>query len=119
MVATTCKTPHGTLPPPQPHGRNAAARVLCVLRVHSRPTQRGCLLQHKSESIKLVADFLDIPLDDALEEVVVQQTSKESMAANLSKYDDHPLKLRVNTNAGLPADAGLGEVSPARRHPVP
>eukprot|EP00892_Ulva_mutabilis_P007732 jgi/Ulvmu1/5330/UM022_0124.1 len=64
------------------------------------------LVQHKRESVKLVADFLGIPLDAALEAVVLQQSSKESMAANLSKYDDHPLKQNTNADAGLPQDAG-------------
>ena len=41
---------------------------------------------------------------------MLQQTSKESMAANFSKYDDHPLKQSTNAAAGLPPDAGVGVV---------
>eukprot|EP00892_Ulva_mutabilis_P007733 jgi/Ulvmu1/5331/UM022_0125.1 len=67
------------------------------------------LVRHKRQCVKLVADFLGIPLDAALEAVVLQQTSKESMAANLSKYDDHPLKQRLNGTGGFALDAGMGE----------
>ena len=76
-------------------------------------------VQHKSKCVRLVADFLGIPLNDALEEVVLQQTSKESMVANFSKYDDHPLKRNTNAAAGLPPDAGVGVVGlPRCGHPT-
>jgi hypothetical protein len=66
-------------------------------------------MQHKEQSIKLVADFLAIQLTPELLDITLKQSDHATMAAAASKYDDHLLKLRRNEAMGRPRYAGVCE----------
>jgi hypothetical protein len=74
------------------------------------------LMQDRTEAIKRIAAHLDIDLTDELLSTALQQSDKEEMYRNKSKYDEHPLKLRLNEGAGLDKHSGLGPNATVRAH---
>ena len=66
-------------------------------------------MQDIESCIRLVANFLNIAVDDELLAIVKQQSSKENMASeeHRRRFDEHPLKQRINERLGLPVTAGL------------
>lgn len=67
------------------------------------------IVKHKRVHLKKLAEFLELPYDDDLLDLVEHLSSKEWMAApeNATKFNEHFMKLAVNERAGLPRDAGL------------
>ena len=62
-------------------------------------------------TIERVASFIDRPLDDALRETVLRQSSHGFMKAHERQFDDHPLRDARNASCGLPDDAGSTKVA--------
>eukprot|EP00210_Caulerpa_lentillifera_P005283 g5047.t1 len=66
------------------------------------------LNKHRRDCVRLIAEFLNIGVDDEeLQELVMKQSSFEFMKQHPSKFDEHPLKHGRNEVAGLPRNAGL------------
>jgi len=57
--------------------------------------------------VRQVAKFMEVPLDAALEEVVVRQASKEFMLAHSTQYDGHFVHDKLKGAMGLPPTAKL------------
>jgi hypothetical protein len=75
---------------------------------HATLQRSWCVqVQHKEQSIKLVAEFLSIELTPELLDIAMEQSDHQVMAANPCKYDDHPVKLRRNEAMGRPRYAGV------------
>ena len=66
------------------------------------------IVRHKRVHLVKLAEFLGVPYDDDLLDLVENLSSMEWMAAHETKFDEHHMKLAVNELAGLPRDAGLG-----------
>ena len=62
------------------------------------------------KTIRRIAPFIDIPLDDELYEIVLHQSSLEFMKAHERHFDDHLVPQARNAVIGLPSDAGSTKV---------
>lgn len=67
-----------------------------------------------SGTIKLVADFIDVELTDALLEIVTEQASLEFMQAHRKQFDDHLLRNARDHIAGLPTGGDSNKVRTGR-----
>jgi hypothetical protein len=61
-------------------------------------------------AVRRVADFIGIPVDAALEAIVLDQASLESMTAHKDKYDDLLMRERSEEVVGLPAGSDSAKV---------
>ena len=68
------------------------------------------LVRHKRVHTEKLAEFLGIPCDQDLVDLVEQLSSKEWMAApeTAGKFDEHFMKRAINEKCGLDINAGLG-----------
>jgi hypothetical protein len=63
-------------------------------------------------TVKAVARFMGIPLDDQLLDIVVRQSSKEFMLAHKDQFDERPFRRRAEIEVGLPYDGDAAKVTP-------
>lgn len=61
-------------------------------------------------TIRRVADFIDIPLDDELFEIVYHQSAIEFMKAHEKHFDDHLMRIRHEVNGILPKGGNSSKV---------
>lgn len=61
-------------------------------------------------TIKRVAKFIDIPLDDELQEIVVRQSDIKFMQAHEEQFEDHLIRKARGPAMGLPVDGRLSKV---------
>jgi Sulfotransferase domain len=61
-------------------------------------------------TIKRVADFIDIPLDDELFAIVQRQSSLEFMKAHEQHFDDHLVQAARNIICGIPSGGNSSKV---------
>lgn len=61
-------------------------------------------------AVRRVAEFLDIPLDEELEEIVVRQASLEFMLAHKDRFDDKLVRERSEAVCGLPSGSDSAKV---------
>jgi hypothetical protein len=61
-------------------------------------------------TIRRIARFIGIPLDDELFKIVLRQSSLEFMKAHERHFDDHLVPQARNAAVGLPPDAGSTKV---------
>ena len=70
--------------------------------------------QDLPETVKTIARFLDVELDDALHEVVVHQASFDFMQAHAEKFDDHLIREKSEAVYQLPAGSTATKVRTGR-----
>jgi len=63
-------------------------------------------------TIKTVARFMGIPLDDDLFQIVLRQSSRAFMLAHQSHFDDHLIQQNFERNGGAPMDVNTAKVTP-------
>jgi hypothetical protein len=63
-------------------------------------------------TVKKVAQFMKIDLDDELLDIVVHQSSKEFMLAHKSHFDDHLLQVYFESRGGAPPSPTASKVMP-------
>jgi hypothetical protein len=63
-----------------------------------------------SRTVARIADFIGIPLDDELRDIVVRQSSIGFMRANGQHFDDHLIKETRNAACGLPPGGDSSKV---------
>ena len=68
-------------------------------------------------TVKTVARFMDIALDDELLELVVRQSSKEFMLAHKSHFDDHLLQAHFERRGATPTSPTASKVMPKSKNP--
>lgn len=61
-------------------------------------------------AVRRIATFLDVPLDPALAETVLEQASLESMTAHKDKYDDRLMRERSEQVCDLPTGSDSAKV---------
>ena len=61
-------------------------------------------------TVRSVASFIGVPLDPALETIVLEQASLQSMTARKDKYDDLLMRERSELVVGLPAGSDSAKV---------
>ncbi len=65
-------------------------------------------------NVRRTADFIGVPLDDDLLDLVVRQSSIEFMREHGRHFDDHLIHQARNKFCGLPADASTSKVRSGR-----
>tara|TARA_B110000211_G_scaffold194785_1_gene223130 strand:+ start:1061 stop:1630 length:570 start_codon:yes stop_codon:yes gene_type:complete len=66
-------------------------------------------------TVRRVAAFMDIPLDDVLFARVVGQASRQFMLEHKHQFDEGPLRRLIAQRTGLPFDANAYKVTPGAR----
>lgn len=61
-------------------------------------------------TIERVADFMGIPLDDELEQIVLKQSDIKFMQAHKEQFEDHIIRKARSAAMGLPLDGKLNKV---------
>lgn len=61
-------------------------------------------------TVRRVAQFMGVPLDDALLDIVVRQSSFEFMRTHARQFDDHLLRQARDGACGIPPGGGAGKV---------
>jgi hypothetical protein len=67
-------------------------------------------------AVRMVANFMRIPLDDELFEIVVRQASRDFMLAHRHQFDTHLEAARGLTRAGAPLPLNSDKVTPGNEH---
>jgi len=62
-------------------------------------------------TVRTVARFMNIELDDQLFEIVVRQSSKEFMLAHKTHFDEHPVRFYSEKFCGLPPNGDSSKVT--------
>lgn len=70
--------------------------------------------QNLPQTVRTIADFIDIELDDELFDIVVRQSSIEFMKANKEKFDDHLMRELSEKLSGLPPGGDSSKVREGR-----
>lgn len=68
-------------------------------------------------TVKIVAQFMDIELDDELLDIVVRQSTKDFMLAHKSHFDDHLMQAHIEQQGRVPASPTATKVMPAPSDP--
>lgn len=61
-------------------------------------------------TIEKVAEFIDIPLDEELREIILRQSDIRFMQEHKEQFEDHIIRKARNDAMGLPADGRLNKV---------
>ncbi len=62
-------------------------------------------------TLRRVAAFMDVPLDDALLDIVARQTSREFMLEHKEKYNEAPLRRVISQRTGVAFDTQADKVT--------
>jgi hypothetical protein len=63
-----------------------------------------------SRTVERVAEFIGIPLDDELREIVVRQSDLKFMLAHENQFEDHIIRKARSAAMRLPLDGQLSKV---------
>jgi hypothetical protein len=66
-------------------------------------------------TVRRIAAFMDIPLDEELFACVVQQASRPFMLEHKNKFDEGPFRRLCSQRTGHPFDANAYKVTPGAR----
>lgn len=66
-------------------------------------------------TVKRVATFMDIPLDDELYTRVVRQASRQFMLEHKKQFDEGPFRQLITQRTGIPISANAYKVTPGAR----
>ncbi|MFY0692743.1 MAG: sulfotransferase domain-containing protein [Paracoccaceae bacterium] len=66
-------------------------------------------------TVRRIAAFMDIPLDDELFARVVHQASRRFMLEHKSQFDEAPFRRLISRRTGLPVDTDASKVTPGAR----
>lgn len=71
------------------------------------------MLQASDKTVEVVAEFLELDLDDATLELAKKNSSREYMLKHKHQFDEHVLRHRRDHVWGLPSGGGSGKVADA------
>lgn len=66
-------------------------------------------------TVRRIAAFMDIPLDDELFSCVVHQASREFMLEHKNQFDEAPFRRLISQRTGVPVDTEASKVTPGAR----
>jgi len=67
-------------------------------------------------TVQRVAAFMNIPLDDELFNIVVQQASREFMLEHKEQFNEAPFRRLISQRAGLPVEGNAYKVTPGAKN---
>ena len=73
------------------------------------------MLADLPDTVRRVAAFMDIPLDDELFACVVRQASRQFMLERKNQFDEAPFRRLISQRTGLPFDTDAYKVTPGAR----